>query len=113
SALASAGDCRRCSTAGELGSATLTRGAINRSTTTRPVTVFIAASVLCRLGRQRCEGVRRPRMFFELRQYHIHPGQQKAWVKCMEEEIIPFQVKMGMVILGSFDGEEEESVYGW
>ena len=34
-------------------------------------------------------------MFFELRQYHIHPGQQKAWVKCMEEEIIPFQVKMG------------------
>ena len=52
-------------------------------------------------------------MFFELRQYHIHPGQQKAWVKCMEEEIIPFQVKMGMVILGSFVGEEDESVYVW
>ncbi|MBI2206110.1 MAG: NIPSNAP family protein [Candidatus Rokubacteria bacterium] len=45
-------------------------------------------------------------MFFELRQYHVRPGQQAAWVKCMEEEIIPFQVKMGMVILGSFVGEE-------
>src|SRR3989442_1055209 len=52
-------------------------------------------------------------MVFELRQYHIHLGQQKAWVKCMEEEIIPFQVKMGMVILGSFVGEEDESVYVW
>jgi hypothetical protein len=52
-------------------------------------------------------------MFFELRQYHIRPGQQKSWVKCMEEEIIPFQVKMGMVILGSFVGEEDESVYVW
>ena len=52
-------------------------------------------------------------MLFELRQYHIHPGQQANWVKCMEEEIIPFQVKMGMVILGSFVGEEDASVYVW
>jgi hypothetical protein len=52
-------------------------------------------------------------MFFELRQYHIRPGQQEKWVKCMEEEIIPFQVKMGMVILGSFVGEEDQSVYVW
>jgi hypothetical protein len=52
-------------------------------------------------------------MFFELRQYHIRPGQRENWVKCMEEEIIPFQVKMGMVILGSFVGEEDESVYVW
>ena len=34
-------------------------------------------------------------MIFELRQYHLHPGQRDHWVKCMEEEIIPFQVKMG------------------
>jgi hypothetical protein len=53
------------------------------------------------------------RMIFELRQYHIRPGQREKWVKCMEEEIIPFQVKMGMVILGSFTGEEDESVYVW
>jgi hypothetical protein len=52
-------------------------------------------------------------MFFELRQYHIRPGQRGNWVKCMEEEIIPFQVKMGMVVLGSFVGEEDESVYVW
>src|SRR5438093_4074319 len=52
---------------------------------------------------------RRALMFFELRQYHVRPGQRDNWVKCMEEEIIPFQVKMGMVILGSFVGEEEES----
>jgi hypothetical protein len=52
-------------------------------------------------------------MLFELRQYHVRPGQQEAWVRCMEEEIIPFQVKMGMVILGSFIGEEDDSVYVW
>ena len=52
-------------------------------------------------------------MFFELMQYHVRPGQQAAWMNCMEEEIIPFQVKMGMVILGSFVGEEDPSVYVW
>jgi hypothetical protein len=52
-------------------------------------------------------------MLFELRQYHVRPGQQERWVKCMEEEIIPFQVKMGMVILGSFVGEDDPSVYVW
>ena len=52
-------------------------------------------------------------MFFELRQYHVRPGQQAAWVKCMEEEIIPFQIRMGMVIVGNFVGEEDESVYVW
>ncbi len=31
----------------------------------------------------------------------------------MEEEIIPFQTKMGMEILGSFVGEDDESVYVW
>ena len=52
-------------------------------------------------------------MFFELRRYHVRTGQRDSWVKCMEEEVIPFQVKMGMVILGSFVGEEDESVYVW
>ena len=52
-------------------------------------------------------------MFFELRQYVVRPGKQAEWVKCMEEEIIPFQVKMGMVILGSFVGEDDDSVYVW
>ncbi len=52
-------------------------------------------------------------MLFELRQYQIRPGQRGNWVRFMEEEIIPFQTKMGMVILGSFVGEEDESVYVW
>src|SRR5437899_12247431 len=47
------------------------------------------------------------------RQSHARSGQQEAWVKCMEEEIIPFPAKMGMVILGSFVGEEDEGVYVW
>jgi NIPSNAP len=52
-------------------------------------------------------------MFFELRQYHVRPGQQAAWVKCMEEEIVPFQTEMGMDIVGCFVGEQDESAYVW
>ena len=52
-------------------------------------------------------------MFFELRQYRTLPGQRHAWVKFMEEEIIPFQVAKGMVILGSFVGQEEDDLYVW
>ena len=52
-------------------------------------------------------------MFFELRQYKIRPGKQAAWIKLMEEEIIPFQVSQGMVILGSWVGEEDDSIYYW
>ncbi len=51
--------------------------------------------------------------FFELRQYRMRPGQREAWVKCMEEEIIPFQVSKGMVICGSFVGEEDADLYVW
>ena len=52
-------------------------------------------------------------MFYELRQYRTKPGQRDNWVKCMEEEIIPFQVSKGMVIMGSFVGEEEDDLYVW
>ena len=51
--------------------------------------------------------------FFELRQYRTHPGQRDNWVKFMEEVIIPFQVSKGMVIAGSFVGEEEDDLYVW
>ncbi len=51
--------------------------------------------------------------FYELRQYKIQPGKMEEWIKCMEEEIIPFQVGQGMVITGSFRGETDESVYVW
>ena len=52
-------------------------------------------------------------MFFELRQYSILPGKKNGWVQLMETEIIPFQQSKGMVILGSFTGEDDESVYVW
>ena len=52
-------------------------------------------------------------MFFELREYRTLPGQRENWVAFMEEEIIPFQVSKGMVILGSFTGEEEDDLYIW
>ncbi len=52
-------------------------------------------------------------MFFELRQYRIKSGKRERWVKLMEDEIIPFQVLKGMVVVGSFIGQEEEDLYVW
>jgi hypothetical protein len=52
-------------------------------------------------------------MFFELRQYRTFPGQRDAWVKFMEEVIIPFQVSKGMVVVGSFVGQQEDDLYIW
>ena len=49
-------------------------------------------------------------MFFEFRQYTLFPGKRAEWVKYMESVIIPFQVSKGMVILGSFVDDEDESV---
>ena len=51
--------------------------------------------------------------FYELRQYSVRPGKMQAWLKVMEEEIIPFQVAKGMVITGSYRGETDDSVYVW
>ena len=52
-------------------------------------------------------------MFYELRQYDIKAGKMDEWVTFMEGEIIPFQVGKGMVITGSFRGEEDDTVYVW
>lgn len=52
-------------------------------------------------------------MFFELRQYRIFPGQRENWVRFMEEKIIPFQISKGMVVAGSFVGEQEDDLYVW
>ena len=52
-------------------------------------------------------------MFFELRQYRTQPGKREEWVKFMESEIIPFQISKGMVVIGSFVGEEEDDLYVW
>ncbi|MEO5861109.1 MAG: NIPSNAP family protein [Burkholderiales bacterium] len=52
-------------------------------------------------------------MFFEFRQYRIKDGNRDRWVKFMEEEIIPFQVSKGMVIVGSWIDEKEDDHYIW
>ena len=52
-------------------------------------------------------------MFFELRQYRMKEGQKENWVKLMEEKIIPFQIAQGMVVIGSFVGEQKEDLYVW
>ncbi len=43
----------------------------------------------------------------------MRPGQRDAWVNYMEQVIIPFQVGKGMVIAGSFVGEQDENLYVW
>jgi hypothetical protein len=52
-------------------------------------------------------------VLFELRQYRMRPGKKDAWVKLMEEEVIPFQTQHGMVIVGSWVGEKEDDLYVW
>ena len=52
-------------------------------------------------------------MFFELREYRTKPGQRENWVRFMEEQIILFQSGKGMVIVGSFVGQEEDDLYIW
>ena len=51
--------------------------------------------------------------FFELRQYRTRPGQRENWGEYMERTVIPFQISKGMVVVGSFVGEEEENLYVW
>ena len=51
--------------------------------------------------------------FYELRQYKVLDVQMENWLKVMQEEIIPFQVGKGVVIAGSFRGEDDDSVYVW
>ena len=51
--------------------------------------------------------------FYELRRYTVRPGKMDEWLAFMEGTIIPFQVSKGMVITGSYRGEEDDSVYFW
>ena len=51
--------------------------------------------------------------FYELRQYKILEGKMEEWLQLMEQEIIPFQVSKGMVITGSWRGEDDDSIYIW
>ena len=52
-------------------------------------------------------------MLFELRQYRIKKGKMKQWVRLAEEVVIPFQISQGMVVVGSFGGQEEKDLFVW
>ena len=52
-------------------------------------------------------------MVFELRIYRIKKGYRDRWVKLMDDTIIPFQVRMGMVIVGSFVSLDDDGQYIW
>ena len=51
--------------------------------------------------------------FFELRQYRTKPGKRAEWMAFMDEVVIPYQVSKGMVVVGSFAGEDDENLYVW
>lgn len=51
--------------------------------------------------------------FYELRQYEVRPGKMADWLRLMEDEIMPFQISKGMVIAGSFRGENDDGIYIW
>jgi hypothetical protein len=53
------------------------------------------------------------RMLFELRRYLARPGKRDELVRLMDEEIIPFQISCGVVVVGSFVDEENPDVYIW
>lgn len=52
-------------------------------------------------------------MFFEFRFYRTREGCRDAFVKLMEEVVIPYQISKGMVVVGSFVGEQEDDLYVW
>jgi hypothetical protein len=52
-------------------------------------------------------------MFLELREYRVRPGQRDAFVRVMDEMVIPFQRSKGMIIVGSYVSLEEEDLYVW
>lgn len=51
-------------------------------------------------------------MFFELRVYPLQPGKGDEFAKYMDEEIIPYQLSKGMVVLGSFLNDAKDT-YVW
>ena len=52
-------------------------------------------------------------MIFELRIYRIKKGYRDKWVKLMDTTVIPFQVRMGMVVIGSFVSLNDDGHYIW
>ncbi|MGV9271359.1 NIPSNAP family protein [Kitasatospora sp. NPDC003701] len=52
-------------------------------------------------------------MFYEIRHYRTKPGRRDAWLRFMDQVVIPFQTSKGMVITASFVDEEDPDGYLW
>lgn len=51
--------------------------------------------------------------FFELRTYTIKTGCREQWEELMDKVVIPFQIKMGMTVIGRFVDLEHDDLYVW
>ena len=52
-------------------------------------------------------------MFFELRQYRTKPGSTRQLGEIYGRRDYPIQISQGMVVLGSFIGQEEDDLFVW
>ena len=52
-------------------------------------------------------------MIYELREYHVRKGKMPQWLRLMQEEILPFQVSMGMVIPALFTAVKDKELFVW
>jgi NIPSNAP len=52
-------------------------------------------------------------MFYELRQYVIRPGTRDRWVALMQDQIVPFQKRHGMQIVGCFIVPDDPEAFVW
>ncbi|WP_184946826.1 NIPSNAP family protein [Kitasatospora kifunensis] len=52
-------------------------------------------------------------MFYEIRHYQARPGGRDAWVRYMEDVVLPFQAAGGMSVIASFIDEENPDGYVW
>ncbi len=52
-------------------------------------------------------------MIYELREYRIRPGRLGEFVRFMDEELLPFQIRKGVAVVGSFTVPGDPTRYLW
>lgn len=52
-------------------------------------------------------------MLFELRQYRMRPDQRHNWLRFWEEELLPYLIQKGQVVVGSWVGEQDPDLFVW
>jgi hypothetical protein len=51
--------------------------------------------------------------FYELRTYEVRPGKMAAWIELFERDILPSQVRLGMVVSAIMHDETGEDIFVW